>query len=475
MAIELFINSVDRTNLLQFNSLVIDDAIGERSTCRFLLSDTSGLLSFNEGEPVLIFSDSVLIFGGSIFYPKKFNPLQTNILFFDIECVDFNEIADRFIVAESYVNETSGDVVTDLYNTYLINEGVTIGQINAGILVQAAKFPRVSNLTSVLDELAEFNGFIWYIDYDKKFYFVDRTFNDTLQTFTNNSKIRNVQVKFNKSQLRNRQYIRGGNNQTDLISLEKPTPKPDGVSKTFFTRFPLANTPRIFVDSVEVDESDIGINGRDTGKEWYYQINNNAIVQDDSEITLTTELLEVTYRGLFPLLVVAENPASISNRQNIEGGTGIYEAIETDVTIDQAAFGLEIAQSKLLKYSERQIEVTFESFEPVFSGDLITFDFPIYDLNQKVLVDNVQIIEYVDNQYVYQVHAVSGESFGSWSQFFKRLYNKPDKIVIRDDEILVILTTAFESQNWGESAIINVIVCPLPAEDLFPSEVLLPC
>jgi hypothetical protein len=175
------------------------------------------------------------------------------------------------------------------------------------------------------------------------------------------------------------------------------------------------------------------------------------------------------------LLVVAEDPASISNRQTIEGGTGVYEAIETDSTIDQASFGLEIAQSKLLKYSERQIEVTFESFEPVFSGDLITFNFPIYDLNQKVLVDSVQIIEYVDNEYIYQVHAVSGESFGSWSQFFRRLYNKPDKIIIRDDEILVILTTAFESQNWGESAIINVIVCPLPAEDLFPSELLLPC
>jgi hypothetical protein len=475
MAIELFINSVNRTNLLQFDSLVIDDSIGERSTCTFRLTDTSGSLSFNEGEPVFIFSDSVLIFGGSIFYPKKFNPFKTDILLFDIECVDFNEIADRFIVAEAYVNETSGDVVTDLYNTYLSNEGVTIGQIDTGILVASAKFPRVSTLASVLDELAEFNGFVWYIDYNKEFYFVERTFNDTTLIFSENSKIRNVRVKFNKSQLRNRQYIRGGNNQTDLISLEKPTPKPDGVSKSFFTRFPLADTPRIFIDGVEVDPDDIGINGRDTGKRWYYQINNNAIVQDDAETTLNTEVLEVTYKGLFPLLVVAEDPASISNRQTIEGGTGVYEAIETDSTIDQASFGLEIAQSKLLKFAERQIEVTFDSFQPVFSGDLITFNFPIYALNQKVLIDSVQIVEYVDNKYIYQVHAVSGESFGSWSQFFKRLYTKPDKILIRDDEILVILTTAFEGQNWGESAIINVITCPLPAEDLFPSETLVPC
>jgi hypothetical protein len=473
--ITLEIGGIDRTNLLQFDSLVITDTISERSTCTFRLTDTSGTLSFVEGENVQIFEGVTLIFGGTIFYPKKFNPFATDILIFDIECVDYNEIADRFIVAEAYVNETSGFIVNDLFTKYLQADGVTIGQIDTGILVASAKFPRVSTVTQVLDEIAEFNGFIWYIDYNKELYFIERTTNDTGLTFGDSSRIRNVQIKFNKSQLRNRQYIRGGNNQTDTISLENPTPKPDNVSKTFFTRFPVAEKPRIFIDTVEVLATDIGINGRDTGKKWYYQINSNAIVQDNAETTLDTEVLEITYKGLFPLLVVAEDPVSISNRQTIEGGSGIYEAIETDATVDRADYGLEIAQSKLLKYSERQIEITFDSYDALFSGDIITFDFPIYGINQKILIDSVEIVEYGVNEFIYRVHAVSGESFGSWAQFFKKIFEKPDKIIIRDDEILVILTTSFESQNWAESAIINIYSCPIPADTLFPSDTLFPC
>jgi hypothetical protein len=433
------------------------------------------LMSFVEGEEVLIYDDSLLVFGGTIFYPKKFNPFQTNILVHDIDCVDFNEIADRFIVAESYLNQLTGYVIDDIYNKYLASSGVTIGEIQDGIIIESAKFPRVSTVTQVFDELAEFNGFIWYIDYNKELYFVERSYNDTLQTIDNNSLIRNVQVKFNKSQLRNRQFIRGGKSETGTISLENPTPKPDNVSKIFFTRFPVSDKPRIFIDSVEVSSGDIGVNGKDSGKKWYYQVDNNGIVQDDSETTLNTEILQITYTGLFPLLVVAEDPASILNRTSIEGGTGIYESIETDATIVRADFGLNVAKSKLLKYSERQIEIVFDSFTPLYSGDLITFNFPIYDINQKVLIDEVEASEFSPDKFIYKVHAVSGESFGSWVQFFKNISRKPDKIIIRDDEVLVVLSTAFEIETWGEDTTVSVFVCSFPSDSLFPDDTLFPC
>lgn len=473
--IQLLIGGVDRTSLLQYDSLNITDTIAERSTAYFKLTDKTGTLSFVEGQTVLIYDDVLLVFGGTIFYPKKFNPFQTNILVFDIECVDFNEIADRFIVAESYINELTGDVITDIYNKYLVADGITIGEIQNGIIIESAKFPRVSTVTQVFDELAEFNGFIWYIDYNKALYFVERTYNDTLQTFGETSQIRNVQIKFNKSQLRNRQFIRGGKSETGVISLESPTPKPDNVSKIFFTRFPVAGKPRIFIDNVEVNANDIGVNGRDSNKKWYYQTDNNGIVQDDAEITLNTEVLEITYTGLFPLLVVAEDPTSISNRISIEGGSGVYESIETDSTIVRSDFGLNVANSKLLKYAERQIEITFDSFEPLYSGDLITFDFSIYAIDQKVLIDEVEASEYSPEKFIYKIHAVSGESFGSWVQFFKNISRKPDKIIIRDDEVLIILATSVEVQNWGESIITTVFACPFPANDLYPSDLLLPC
>ena len=126
---QILINSIDQTQYYMPQTLRIEDEINARSTCNFRMVDITGTLNITNGQPIEIYHNSVLIFGGFTFFPKKFNPIGTETLFFDIECVDNHIIADRFIVAEAYVNQTVPFIVNDLINTYLLADGVTAGII----------------------------------------------------------------------------------------------------------------------------------------------------------------------------------------------------------------------------------------------------------------------------------------------------------------------------------------------------------
>jgi hypothetical protein len=460
--------------------------------------DVTGALDITNGQPVEIYHNSVLIFAGFTFFPKKFNPIGTDTLFFDVECVDNHIIADRFIVAEAYVNQTVPFIVNDLINTYLLADGVTAGIIQteeffpsntlfpndslfpiSDFLLQEAKFPRVANVSSALDELSEITGFSWYIDYDKKLYFIARNAITAPFNIQNDSAIVNVNVREDKSRYRNRQFIRGGDNQTQLIVDEKPTPIPDGISRTFVTRFPLAIKPVIKINSVTIAPNDIGINGKDENKKFYYSIGERTITQDDAEtVLILTDVIEITYRGLFPLLVVSEDSQAIADRILVEGGTGIYEAIDTEPKISNKDLALEMAQGKLRKFTKIERELTYDTYTTgLFAGQLQIINLSKYNINNgEFLIDRMTIEDLDGNgTFVHSIHAVDGEAFGSWTEYFKERVKQDEKLSIKNDETLIILNAQFEVQNWGESLTFNVIPCPIPNDLLFPELDLIPC
>ena len=168
-------------------------------------------MQITDGAPVEIYDYSGnLIFSGFINYPRVTNPIGTDALFFDIEAIDQHELADRYLVAEAFVNQTAGYIVNTILTNYLAADGVTVGNIEAGITLDVAKFPRANTVAEVLDNLAEICGFVWFIDFDKKLYFQER--NATVAGFnlTDTSRILNINVRNDRSKYRNRQYIRGG-------------------------------------------------------------------------------------------------------------------------------------------------------------------------------------------------------------------------------------------------------------------------
>jgi hypothetical protein len=248
-------------------------------------------------------------------------------------------------------------------------------------------------------------------------------------------------VKKTRSQYRNRQYIRAGTDITAEIVKEKPTPKPDGVSKTFVMRLPIALKPRIFLNSVEVDPADIGVNGLDKDKRYYFSYNSNTITQDASESVLTTEVLEVTYRGLYPLLVVAETQEQVLARQSIEGGSGIHESIDQQQDLNTREAALEFAQGKLEKYGIIPKSVTFNTYDAgLKAGQLLTITNTFHSLSGSFLIESVTARD-DNNLTLYSVKCLDGATVGGWEQLFKTLLQGNKKLVIRENRILRMKST----------------------------------
>ena len=125
----------------------------------------------------------------------------------------------------------------------------------------------------------------------------------------------------------------------------------------------MAEKPRIFIDDVEVSPDDIGVNGLDKDRKWYFSYNSNIITHDFSQPELTTETLKIQYKGLYPILVVAEDPAEIENRKSIEGGSGIYENIQLEQSINLKDVALNYANGLLEKYGIIPKTATFTTYQ----------------------------------------------------------------------------------------------------------------
>lgn len=475
---------VDLTNYYRPQTLQIEDEINARSTARFGLVDATGALDIVDGVPVEVYDYlGALIFGGFVMYPNRINPMQTDAIFYDIEAIDQHQIADRYLVAEAYTSQTCGYIVSDLITKYLSADGVTAGTIQSGIIMDIAKFPRVGTVTETIDQLAEICGFIWYIDFDKSLHFKERTTETAGYNVVDNSPILNINLRQNRSQYRNRQYIRGGQTPTDSqITNESPSPKPDGVARTFVTRYPIAQAPSITVNGSPVASDQIGVNGVDGQSvplQWYWSYGSNTITQDLNQTVLgTSDTIIISYIGLIPLLVVVEDAAAIASRAAIENVSGVYEALETLPNLNDKNQAINIANGRLAKYTKIFNELTYQTFTNGLSaGQLQTVTLSKYNLSAgEFLIDRVTIRDLDDNgTFVYDVHAVDGQPLGGWTNFFKQLIEKPTGNVIDNDEKLIVLKSISEAEDWTEAQAYTVFACPIVDDTLYPADTTYPC
>jgi len=117
---QIFISLIDRTSNFRSGTLEIEDVINERSTARLQLVDITGSLSIQDGEPIEVYDNDLnLIFSGYLLFPKKFVPIGNDAIFYDLECADQHQIADRWLVAKTYLNTSEQDIESELYHTYL--------------------------------------------------------------------------------------------------------------------------------------------------------------------------------------------------------------------------------------------------------------------------------------------------------------------------------------------------------------------
>jgi hypothetical protein len=139
-------------------------------------------------------------------------------LLVEYTCVGLNQVPARRTIRIYYEADgalTYGDIVQDMVDQYLFQEGIRASIINDGEILQDDWIQDVVSISEVLDECASKSGFQWFIDNDALLHFYDEptSVDDAVEniedggTFTD---YRNIVVEDSIDNYINKLFIAGG-------------------------------------------------------------------------------------------------------------------------------------------------------------------------------------------------------------------------------------------------------------------------
>lgn len=455
----------------------LTDQINSRSTFSCTITDIKNAV-ISKGATFQLLNDGTKIFEGIIYSVLKYEIV--GVLEYQIAVVDNSAIADKRRIPKVYENEHAGDIVKDIITEVLNEENVTEGVIQDGPIIKKAVFA-YDKCSEALDYLKNVTGFIWNIDKDKQLNFFERSTNVSPFNLTATTQHHDFEQDSSLEDYRNTQYVRGGKGRTSTQNNETPTPKPDGSSKTFVLRFPVAEKPTIEVNLdgagwVEIPQTDIGVNGIDIDKKWYFTFNSQVITQDDSETTLTTnDLIRITYIGLKNLFTRVENTLEINSRGTIEGNSGIYENLQREPSINDTGAAIDYAQGLILKYGDIKDICSFSTeLEGLQAGQLIRIIKPLYSIDDNFLIESVNMYAVDDRTIEYRIKCLDGAAIGGWEEFFKQILRGNRDFTISENEVLIILQSTTEEKGRQGSYDLTIYDALYPENDLYPANDLYP-
>lgn len=456
----------------------ISDKINARSTLSITIIDKL-TATINNGKTFTVYEDATKIFEGIIVNYTVSEPFP-NYLQYNLSIADNSAIADKRVIAKVYTSELAGDIVKDIITEILGLENITQGTIQDGPTIDKAVFNYIK-CSQALDYIKDTTGYIWNIDKDKQLNFFERSTNAS--PFTLNDSVQHS--KFSKNSMmdtyRNTQYVRGGKGKTNTQTNETPTPKPDGESRNFVVRFPVSEEPTIEVNLnsagwTTIPSADIGINGLNSNKKWYWSYGSNILTQDNTETVLgTVDAIRVTYVGLRNLFTKVENLAEIVDRATIEGNSGIYETLSIEKSLTETAQALQYGNGLLQKYGEIKDKITFETeVTGLEAGQLLTVNKTLYGISDTFLIESVNIYP-IDNATIgYSITALDGASIGGWEEFFKMLIKDARDFAIQENEVIILLNNTEEIEGIEGDINIKIFDALYPANDLYPANTLYP-
>ena len=472
------------------DSITYQDIVEGRSDLSVELWTTDQNKEYHKGQAFELTFDDTVLFRGVVERARSRKESRNSdgtwakIWAVDVVCQTY--YTDKRLIAMARKQELAGDIVKDIITETLSEEGITIGQIEDGIIIEEALFNFVP-ATQALDSLAEKCGFTWFIDIDKQLYFrpyeaspapwnVTPT---TLLDADNNATLvgHTVEVIEEAPRYRNQHIVKGGRAVT---SLRTEFHKGDGEQTTFTTGYDISQVPTVYVNDIE---ETVGIRGVDSDRQWYWNKGKNTITQDNNEEALeSTDTLKIEYIGEFPIVTRSQDPEKIYERKLVEGGSGIVEEFSQDGSIESINAGLQLGNSKIAKYGTISKMVVYHTERPgLTAGMLQKITLPEYGLDQvDFLIESIEFEERDRHPY-YIVQAVFGPTKGSWTKFFLEQRREAQAIIregIGEGETL-ILPYDF-TKNWVEGNdpydpdFPNIFSELYPATDLYPSEDLFP-
>lgn len=483
---------------VQAQSLSIQRSIGRISQASLTVR-TEVPTHFRDHEQIKIYDQNTyLAFSGYIDTPKEQQETYQDPLIHTLACVDQHWLAQKRTFTGYFENQSCGYIAYQIWLQVLQYEGVTIGQIYDGVIPSDYLYPsdtlypggavgviptanfhraRCSDALDALAAAANESGvpFYWSIDQFKRFWFVPYTA-ITNSTVIDGDGMENPPIiTWHNPKYANMQILTGGVQETVT---QHESAKGDGNKTTFPMGYPLSRVPTMKVNGVS---KTVGIQGVDSGKDWYWNKGSNIISQDSSGVKLTSsDVLSVDYIGQYPTDVVAQDDGQIAYQASVDGTSGIVENAQEDTSVSSVGDGLSKVSQLLTRYAVQGVILEFTTLlSGLDAGQLVSVDLPANNLSGQTLIESVTASDSVDGINIrYNIKAVQGPYDTTWEDFFSRWVarpQQPDAINVGTSQAITSLQQMSVAVNISTDMTAEVYSCPIPSNTLYPRNDLYPC
>lgn len=431
----------DGTKYLFYRSWRIREQLNGRNSCSFKLLASDGYLPIL-GQEVVLAIGATRIFAGKVFRRQTgfLSEAESTWLVHDLDCVDYNAICDRRRIGEVYPpGLTLGQIVRDVVTKTIGQEGITDEGVEEGPTLDRVVFPNIL-VSEAFDLLSQQTGYYWDVDYMRRLHFFSRFTSQAPFAIVNgdNAVFRNFFDVETLEQYRNSQYVDGG--QAVMLPQREELPS-DGKTRTYTVGGPIAKKPRLDLNGVEIDPNTVGIRGLEEGKAYYWAQGENTITRDQAlEPLPANQPLGVTAQWFFDLDVVVTNFEGVAERKAAEGGTGLYENIATEQSLD----GEEVITAKglalLNRYGlskEKEFELDVAGLSP---GQQVSVTVPEVGANEQLhLITEMETSNLVLSERRFVVRCSTGELKGTFTEFWKRVFARNPVRINPDADVQAIL------------------------------------
>lgn len=430
MAFTITINAVDKTSMIKAKSLSIKDALTSKvDTCSFILEDIAGTNKPQEGQEVIVTYGGTKIFAGNIIR-KPQTQISPGIYKYAVNCVDYSRSLDKKLVVQSYTEKTCAYIINDIITKY--TSGFTQNHVQTGPTVNFIAW-NYKPVGQCIKELARLTHYDWYVDYDKDIHFFARETNAApyeLNETASSGRYKGLSIDIDKSQLKNRVFVRGGYYLSNLYTQEKVA---DGEQLEFLLAYGPQTPMKVYVDDVE---KTLGIDNIDTaGKDFVVNVTEKTIKNLDYAKLTAGQVFKATYTYKVPILCMVEDTESQNAVKAIEGGDGIYEALVTDESIETNEAARDRARAELKQYSNALVKGSFKTDQDGYrSGQLLTVNIPTRSINSQYLIQAVTKKSIGGGYLEYTVTFAT--LLTGLTDFLLSLWEEGKKIVTRKDEVL---------------------------------------
>lgn len=419
MSITVLINGVDRTSDILQKSLQVTWNVAATATCRF----SSRAYKPSIGHRVQVQLNGTTIWDGQV--ADVVTTYQRHVVRYDVTASDAYFL-DRRIANDGYVAQTLQAIINDLLTVHLNSEGYTSDFLAPGPTI--ARF--VADYVTVSEafrQLADLTGWDWTIRPGRVIEWRESPYLSSSLTLTDDDLLE-LSRKEGLRNYRNKQYIRGGKSRT---STQTEQFAGDGKTRSFNVAYAVAEAPTVQVNGVA---KTVGIRGVDTGKDWYWSKNTTEISQDSSATPLSgTDTLTVSYVGFYPLVSSVTLDYEVTNRQAVEGGSGLHESVIVERAVEDEDTALTLISSLVNRYGVMEDQLLIRTLTRLEAGKVVTINSTALGISGDYYVQQVTMRSLHEDAsksiVVYDAKVVNRAAREHWSRVIARMLSQRQSII----------------------------------------------